>query len=578
MPVHELQLPIETATRTSAQGGVCHHGRMNNGFLPSTMGDVDLSLRTILDHGSTVFGDSRVITFHGDSTSSATFAEVGARSHRLAHALRSLGIGHGDRVGTLMFNIQTHEEAYFAVPSMGAVLHTLNFRLHPEQLAWVINHADDQVIICEAFLLPALLAIREHLGGVRHVIVVGTPPPGTDVPSEVIDYDQLLAAQPTSSYPWPDVPERAAAAMCYTSGTTGDPKGVVYSHRSSFLHAMSFVGLASLTVKDRVLTIVPMFHVNAWGMPYAGFLAGCDLLMPGRFLQAEPLSRFMAMEPPTFSAGVPTVWNDLLRHAETNPVDFSTLRNVVVGGSAVPASLIENFRTRHGVQITQAWGMTETSPIGAVAYPPRGVSGAEELPYRVRTGRPIGGVTIRIVDDNNNVLPHDGLAVGEIEAIGPWVTASYFNVDAPDKFHVDNGRTWLRTGDVGSIDKYGYIQITDRAKDVIKSGGEWVSSVDLENSLMGHPSVQEAAVIGVPDERFDERPLACVVLRDGHLPDFSDLARFLEDKVAKWWIPERWATIAEVPKTSTLKFDKKVLRARYSAGELDVTTIGKATR
>jgi fatty-acyl-CoA synthase len=547
-------------------------------FLPSTMGDVDLSLRTILDHGSSVFGDANVVTFHGDHSTIATFAEVGARAHRLAHALKGLGIQPSERVGTLMFNIQTHQEAYFAVPSMGAVLHTLNFRLHAEQLAWVINHAENQVIICEGFLLSTLLAIRPLLTTVKHIVVTGATPAGVDVPTDVIDYDQLLSAQTNASFPWPDIPERSAAAMCYTSGTTGDPKGVVYSHRSTFLHALSFVGIASLTPSDRVLTIVPMFHVNAWGMPYAGFLAGCDLLMPGRYMQAEPLSRFMAEHPPTFSAGVPTVWNDLLRYAETNPVDFSTLRNVVVGGSAVPASLIENFRTRHGVQITQAWGMTETSPIGAVAYPPRGVKGADELKYRVKTGRPTGGVQIRIVDDNGVALPHDGVAVGELEALGPWVTSSYFKVDAPDKFHVDNGKTWLRTGDVGSIDSLGYVQITDRAKDVIKSGGEWISSVDLENTLMGHPAIAEAAVVSVPDDKFDERPLACIVFRDGSSATFDELAIYLDGKVARWWIPERWAAIIEVPKTSTMKFDKKVLRARYGDGELTVETVGKPGR
>jgi fatty-acyl-CoA synthase len=316
------------------------------------------------------------------------------------------------------------------------------------------------------------------------------------------------------------------------------------------------------------------------GACHTGFLAGCDLLMPGRFLQAEPLSRFMATEPPTFSAGVPTVWNDLLRFAETNPdkIDFSSLRNVVVGGSAVPASLIEQFRIRHGVQITQAWGMTETSPIGAVSYPPRKTKPEDELKYRAKTGRPIGGAQIRIVDDNGNVLPHDGIAVGEIEALGPWVTSSYFRVDAADKFHSDGTQTWLRTGDVGSIDSLGYIQITDRAKDVIKSGGEWISSVDLENTLMGHPSVAEAAVVAVPDDKFDERPLACVVLKDGDTVTFDELVQYLDGKVAKWWIPERWAIIAEVPKTSTLKFDKKVLRARYNDGHLSVTVVGKPGR
>jgi fatty-acyl-CoA synthase len=545
-------------------------------YMMSTMGDVDLSIRMILDHGANVFGDSRIVTFDGTRTQVATFAEVGARAHRLAHALADFGVGPSTRVATLQFNTQAHEEAYLAVPSMGAVLHTLNFRLHPEQLAWIINHAEDKVIICEGFLLPILLAIRSHLTTVTHIVVTGPVPPGVEIPADIINYDDLLASQPSSSFPWPSVPEKAAAAMCYTSGTTGDPKGVVYSHRSSFLHSLSFVGLASLTVQDAVLTIVPMFHVNAWGMPYAAFLAGCDVLMPGRFLQAEPLSRFMAAEPPTFSAGVPTVWNDVLRFAETNDVNFSKLRNIIVGGSAVPASLIENFRTRHGVTITQAWGMTETSPIGAVAVPPKGTAPEDELAYRVKTGRPVGAVEIRIVDDEGNQLPHDGQAVGELEAIGPWVTASYFGVDAEDKFHEDGGRRWLRTGDVGSIDAQGYVQITDRAKDVIKSGGEWISSVDLENALMGHPAVVEAAVVGVPDDKFDERPLACIVLREGIEADFSEMATFLDGKVAKWWIPERWTTITEVPKTSTLKFDKKVLRARYGADEMDVTVLGKA--
>ena len=519
--------------------------------------------------------DSEVVTFAGDSVRRASFAELGARTAQLAHALADLGVAPPDRVGTLLFNGQEHEEAYFAVPCMGAVLHTLNFRLHPDQLAWVANHAEDSVIICEGFLIPQLLAIIERLPLLRHVVVVGDVPAGVDVPSTFHSYESLVAGRPTD-YPWPDVDERSAAAMCYTSGTTGDPKGVVYSHRSTVLHAMAFMALTSLTLADRVLTIVPMFHVNAWGMPYAGWLAGADLLMPSRFLQAEPLARFMAAEPPTLSAGVPTVWSDLLRYAESNSVDFSTLREVIVGGSAVPASLIEGFRTRHGVRITQAWGMTETSPIGALARPPRGAKPEDELRYRTKTGRPVGGVKIRIVDDDGTVLPKDGVAVGEIEAIGPWVTAAYHGVDAPEKFHDDESGRWLRTGDVGSIDSEGYIQITDRAKDVIKSGGEWISSVELENELMGHPSVAEAAVVGVPDDRWDERPMACVVLREGANATAAELAEFLAGRVAKWWVPERWTFIAEVPKTSTLKFDKKVLRGRHERGELTVATVGSS--
>ncbi len=543
----------------------------------STMGDVDLTIRMILEHGAGVFGDASVVTFTGDGTTKASFAEIGRRAAQLANALHQLGVTPGDVVATLQFNTQAHQEAYFGVPSMGAVLHTLNFRLHPDQLAWIINHAHDQVVICEGFLLPVLLAVRPQLTSVRHIVVVGGVPPGVEVPADVIDYDGLLAAQ-NSTFAWPNTPERSAAAMCYTSGTTGDPKGVVYSHRSTFLHSLSFVGLASLTPNDRVLTIVPMFHVNAWGMPFAAFIAGADLLMPGRFLQAEPLSRFMAAEPPTMSAGVPTVWNDLLRYAETHPMDFSSLRNVIIGGSAVPASLIEGFRVRHGVQVTQAWGMTETSPIGAVSYPPRGAKPEDELRYRTKTGRPVAGVRIRIVDDAGAALPHDGMAIGELEALGPWVTSSYHGVDASEKFHDDGGERWLRTGDVGSIDAEGYIQITDRAKDVIKSGGEWISSVELENALMGHPAVAEAAVVAVPDSQWDERPLACIVWRDGATASFDDLAGFLGDHVAKWWIPERWAAITEVPKTSTFKFDKKVLRARYGIDELDVVTLGRTAR
>lgn len=545
------------------------------------MGDVDLTIPMLFQFGRTAFGKSKVCTNVGTHTTEATFAEVGDRVDRLASFLQSIGIGAGDRVATLQFNTQAHLEAYFAVPSIGAVLHTLNFRLHPEQFAYIVQHASDRVILVEAFLVPQLLAIINDVPTVEHVVVVGDLDPGVAVPDSWLSYETCLASADPASVAWPEIGERQAAAMCYTSGTTGDPKGVVYSHRSSYLHSLTFQAITSLTESDRVLPIVPMFHVNAWGMPYAGWMAGCDMVMPGRFLQGEPLSAYINAERPTFSAGVPTVWSDVLRYAESHPVALSALRNIVIGGSAVPEALIRGFRDQHGVTVTQAWGMTEMSPLGTVAIPPKHAvdDPAENLRYRTKTGRTLPGVMIRIVDDSGQVLPQDGVAVGELQARGPWVTTSYFGDEigseaAMSKFQKDaDGSIWLRTGDVGSIDTEGFLQITDRAKDVIKSGGEWISSVDLENALMGHPAVAEAAVVAVPDARWDERPMGCIVLREGASVTPAELAAFLDGRVAKWWIPERWSFISEVPKTSTLKFDKKVLRARYGEGALSVETL-----
>jgi fatty-acyl-CoA synthase len=359
--------------------------------------------------------------------------------------------------------------------------------------------------------------------------------------------------------------------MCYTSGTTGNPKGVVYSHRSSVLHSYGICSGATmgLSERDRILVIVPMFHANAWGLPYAAWMVGADFIMPDRFLQAEPLCRIIAAERPTMSGAVPTIWNDLLRHAETHDIDFSSFRLVICGGSAVPRSLMQAFEERHGVEILQGWGMTETSPLGAVARPPRSATDQDKWEWRSKTGRVIGGVQLRIVDDAGTELPWDGEAVGEIEVRGPWVTGSYYLDPDPAKFH--DG--WLRTGDVGKVDSHGFIQITDRAKDVIKSGGEWISSVDLENELMAHPDVIEAAVVGIPDERWDERPLACVVRKPGSNVDAEGLRSFLGARVARWWLPERWSFIPEVPKTSVGKFDKKVLRKRYADRELEVETL-----
>jgi fatty-acyl-CoA synthase len=530
----------------------------------STMQDHPLTVGMILEHGRRVHADSVVVTYEGEDCRRATFAEVADRAAQLAGGLERLGIRPGDRVATFAWNIQEHLEAYLAVPAMGAVLHTLNIRLFPEQLVYVINHAKDRVILLEASLAPLLLPLLPELETVEHVIVMGSD--GSEVPGGLC-YEELLIDEATN-YDWPDLDERSAAAMCYTSGTTGNPKGVVYSHRSTYLHSLAECsGQAfGLSERDRILPIVPMFHANAWGLPYAGWMVGADFVMPGRFLQAAPLCRLIENERPTISGAVPTVWNDILRHISSTPADLSSLRLVACGGSAVPRHLIERFETEYGVRIVQAWGMTETSPLAAIAEVPKRVSADEAMDWRAKTGRVVAGVELRIVDDLGTVLPWDGEAVGEIEVRGPWITASYYLDDDPTKF--DDG--WLRTGDVGTVDPNGFVQITDRAKDVIKSGGEWISSVELELALMGCPGVVEAAVIGVPDDRWQERPLACVVLAEDDPTSVESMQKSLESQVAKWWVPERWAFVPEIPKTSVGKFDKKVLRARYAAGEIDL--------
>jgi fatty-acyl-CoA synthase len=458
---------------------------------------------------------------------------------------------------------------------MGAVLHTLNIRLFPEQLTYVINHAEDRVIIVDDSLVPVLARVVGDLQTIEHFIVVGDGDATALETSsgDVLRYDEVLVAE-SPGFAWPEIDERSAAAMCYTSGTTGNPKGVVYSHRSSFLHSLASTTPSAMALndRDRVVAIVPMFHANAWGLPYAAFFSGASLLMPGRFLQAEPLTAMIRDEKATLSGAVPTIWADILRYGEEHDIDLSSIRMVICGGSAVPRSLMEKFEDRYGVRIVQGWGMTETSPLAAVGHAPIGVElgTAEELDWRAKTGRVIGGVELRIVDAGGDELPWDGEAVGEIEVRGPWVTAEYYGDPSPEKFH--DG--WLCTGDVGSVDSRGFVQITDRAKDVIKSGGEWISSVELENLLMAHPDLVEASVVGIPDPRWDERPLACVVRRAGSDTGAAELAAFLGNKVAKWQVPEYWAFIDEVPKTSVGKFDKKVLRARHEKGDLVVEKLG----
>jgi len=539
------------------------------------MMDVQLTVTALMRFGTSAYGDREVVTCTADGSRRQSYAQTGRRSARLANALRGLGVDADQRVGTLMWNNAEHLEAYLAVPSMGAVLHTLNLRLDPEVIGYIATHAGDDVVIVDANLAPLLARVLPHAPAIRHVLVTGKDGITDDsalaglagLGPQVHSYEDLLAAQP-DSFDWPDIDERLAAAMCYTSGTTGRPKGVVYSHRSTYLHSLGVCqgNAFALSERDKVLPVVPMFHANAWGLAYAAVLAGADLIMPDRFLQPEPLVRLIEAERPTLAGAVPTIWSGLLAHVRTHGGDLSSLRLVPCGGSAVPHALQEAYEQELGVRIVQAWGMTETSPLGSVAHPPAGMPADEAWNYRDTQGRLMCAVQARLVGDGGTALPHDGVAVGEVEVRGPWVTGSYYQDDDPEKFR--DG--WLRTGDVGTIDPLGYVTLTDRAKDVIKSGGEWISSMALENELMAHPQVSEAAVIGIPDDKWGERPLACVVLLPGASVTPAELRAFLGERVPRWQLPDRWSFIDEVPKTGVGKFAKTRIRDHYARGDYTV--------
>ena len=533
----------------------------------STMSCYPLTIGSIFEHGVRVHGDSEVATWTENGLKRIDLRSLGGRVRQLARALQRLGLQRGDRVGTLCWNTQEHIEAYYAISAMGGVVHTLNLRLFPDQLAYIVHHGGDRILLVDACLVPLLDTIRGDLRSVETVIVVGE---AEGLPEEFLRYEDLLAGE-ASEFEWPDLDERCGAVMCYTTGTTGDPKGVVYSHRSIYLHALSACAPWGMGVceRDRVVMIVPMFHANGWGLPYAAWFSGSNLLMPGRFMQPESLCRMIREYGATIVCGVPTILSAMFRFAVANAVDLSLLRLVFSGGAALPRSLADGFRDKFGVKVIQGWGLTETSPVLAVAQPPAGCAPDEEIEWATKTGRIIPGVELRVCD-GDRVLPWDGESVGEFEVRGPWITASYYDMDAPEKFH--DG--WLRTGDVGVADERGFLRITDRSKDVIKSGGEWISSVELENAIIDHPDVLEAAVIGVPDERWDERPLACVVPVSGATVDIAALRAHLAARVAKWWIPERWAFLREVPKTSVGKFDKKVLRAMRANGQLEEILFG----
>src|SRR5215211_98267 len=527
--------------------------------------DHPLTLQLILERMRRQHALSEVVSVRDGERTRASYAEVVERADRLCGALAQLGVKPGDRVATFAWNTREHLEAYLAVPCMGAVLHTLNVRLFADQLTYIVNHAEDRVILVEDSLVPVVAPLAPAFETVEHYLVIGDGPT-TDLPNAQ-SYEELLEKQ-TSGYQFPDLDDRQAAGLCYTSGTTGNPKGVLYSHRSNILHALGqcMADSIGMTSDDRVMPVVPMFHANAWGIPYGCTMTGADLIMPGSNLKAEALAKLIEEERVTSSAAVPTIWMDLLRYADEHHPDLSSVRQVICGGSAVPLSLMQQFEQRHNVKIIQAWGMTETSPLGSVARPPHKATEDEHWHYRGTAGRPSPLVEARLIrDGGKEEVPWDGTSTGELEVRGPWVARAYYKDDQSEAKFNDG---WLRTGDIAAIDERGYIMISDRAKDVVKSGGEWISSVELEIHIMAHEKVQEAAVIAMKHKRWGERPLACVVLEPDADLTLDELNEHLAQKVAKWWLPDELAVIDEVPKTSVGKFDKKVLRRQLEEGLL----------
>ncbi len=540
------------------------------------MMDVPLSLPMIARRALSLYGGRSIVSRRADkSLHRTTYREMLGRAGQLARALQRLGVRPGDRVATLAWNHARHLEAYYAIPCMGAVLHTLNLRLHPDDITWIANHAEDKVVLVDKVLWPLWEKCASRVNA-QHVIVMtddGVVPPGT------LEYEALIAAE-AADFAWDDLPETTAAAMCYTSGTTGQPKGALYSHRSIVLHAMGEGMLCALGLSERdtVLPVVPMFHVNAWGLPYACAMFGAAQVHPGPHLDPASLLGLLQDERVTITAGVPTIWLGILQALDAAPghYELSRLRTMVVGGSAAPEAMIRAFEERHGLHVLQAWGMTETSPLGTTAYlsPELLQKDANtQYAYRAKQGRPVPMVEVRARNEQG-IVDWDGTSMGELEVRGPWVVSSYYLTEGADDRFTSDG--WFRTGDIVTIDRDGYVTIQDRSKDLVKSGGEWISSVALEGALMGHPDVAEAAVVAVPHAKWDERPLAVVVPRSGQPFDEAALKTWLGERFAKWWVPDAIVQVETIPRTSAGKFLKSALREQFKAhyGSADNATRG----
>jgi fatty-acyl-CoA synthase len=530
------------------------------------MMDYPLTLQHAFHRATRLFHRKEVVTLTDKGLHRYTYREWGKRTIRLANALQRAGIGEGDRVATFGWNTYRHLELYFGVPCMGAVLHTLNIRLFDEQLIYIINSSQDQIIFVDGDLVPILERIAEHLTTVKQYVIMGDTPDSTGKLQPAVDYETFIG-QERDSYEWPPLDENSAAAICYTSGTTGNPKGVVYSHRSAFLHALA-VGLAdafALSERDTILPVVPMFHVNAWGLPHAAVMMGSKLVFPGRFLTPVNIAHLMQEERVTVAAGVPTIWIGLQAALEKESIDLSALRAIYSGGAAVPQALIEGLAAK-GVNLVHAWGMTETSPVAAVSNLRSYqlvLPSEEQFRIKAKQGTMLPGVDVRAVDlETGQEVPWDDHSYGELQVRGPWIARTYLGESGSSEKFADG---WLHTGDVVVLDEDGIFQLVDRTKDLVKSGGEWISSVELESLLMGHPKVAEACVIGVPHPNWGERPLAYVVVKADVAGQVSEeeLIEYLRPRVAKWWLPDRVIFVAAIPHTGVGKFDKKLIRRNY---------------
>jgi len=528
-----------------------------------------LLVSSLLTHAERHHGDQEIVSrrVEGD-LHRTTYRELASRSRRLANALAARGIKFGDRVATLAWNGYRHMELYYAVSGSGAVLHTLNPRLHPDQVVWIADHAEDQVLFFDLSFLPLIEAVASRVKTIKAFVAMtdrAHMPASTTVPN-LLCYEELVEGQ-SDEFAWPAFDETTAASLCYTSGTTGNPKGVLYSHRSTLLHtyAAALPDALNCGARDVILPVVPMFHVNAWGLPYIGCMVGAKLVFPGPYLDGKSLHDLFEREGVTLSAGVPAVWQGLLAHVEAEGLRFSTMRRTIIGGSACPGAMMQAFQDRYGVQVLHAWGMTELSPVGTVcALKPRhhAMTGEQRLAVQGKQGRVVFGVDMKIIGEDGRALPHDGKAAGELLVRGPWVVANYFKSEKDPLVHAEDG-AWFPTGDVATIDADGFMQITDRSKDVIKSGGEWIGSIDLENIAMGHPAVAMAACIAAKHPKWDERPLLVVVKKKDSEVSRDELLRFFDGKIARWWTPDDVVFVDSIPMGATGKMLKARLRETF---------------